>query len=222
MSKSKKPASFTSNPISKIIETIATTTHEPDDILGSLIDHLCVNQASLHQIDIVDRIADNTANGEEVDRFASRLKDDKGLQQQVEERLEMYYSRSRYDRSIQLRLTLFRLSYCAELRWKPKENLFLDSVESATRECAAARKSRQGQTPKTAAVQADRNPQERGGQPGRSPSKGAGPSRGCGGATEEEDAARGGGGGGATKEGDAAGGGGMTRRGGGIGGSAAT
>jgi hypothetical protein len=200
MSKSKKPASFTSNPTSKIIETIAATTHEPDDILGQLIDHLCVTQALLHQIDIVDRIADNTANGEEVDRFASRLKDDKRLQQQVEERLEMYYSRSRYDRSIQLRLTLFRLSYCAELRWKPKENLFLDSIESATRECAAGRESRQGQTPKTAAVQAGRDLQERGGQPGGSSSKGAGPARG---------------GGGATKEGDAAGGGG-------VGGSAAT
>jgi hypothetical protein len=207
MTKSKKSASFTSNPSSKIVDTIITTTHEPGDILGKLIDHLGVTQALPHQIDIVDRIADNTANGEEVDRFASRLKDDQGLQQQVEERLEMYYSRSRYDRSIQLRLTLFRLSYCAELGWKTKETLFLDEIESAATECAAARKSRRGQTPKTAAVQADRDPQERGGQPGRSSTRGAGPARG---------------GGGATKEGDAAGGGGMTRRGGGAGGSAAT
>jgi hypothetical protein len=177
-------------------------------MMGRAIDHLYVTQALPHQIDIVDRIADNTANGEEVEIFASRLKDDKGLQQRVEERLGIYYSRSRYDRSIQLRLTLFRLSYYAELAWKPKEVLLLDSTESAVRECATARKSRQGRTPKTAAVQADRDPQEGGGQPGRSSARGAGPARG---------------GGGATKEGDTAGAGGegITRRGGGVGGSAA-
>ena len=120
----------------------------------------------------MDAIADNTASTDQQHEFESRLKNERAFAQKVEERLEVYYSLARYDRSIQLRLTMFRLSYYTD----PKEALILDHGDGKTmKECGLAIQSRQGQTPKKLAVKADRDSQGRGHQVGKSAAGGTRP-----------------------------------------------
>ncbi|KAF7512480.1 hypothetical protein GJ744_001415 [Endocarpon pusillum] len=147
---------------------------EVDSMTAALFTYLQTKETSPNQIDLVDAIADNTASTDQQHEFESRLKNERPFAQKVEERLEIYYSLARYDRSIQLRLTMFRLSYYTELKWGPKEVLLLDHGDWQTaKDCGLAIQSRRGQTPKKQAVKPDRNSQGRGDQAGKSAAGGA-------------------------------------------------
>ncbi|ERF74646.1 hypothetical protein EPUS_00776 [Endocarpon pusillum Z07020] len=138
------------------------------------------------QVDIVDRVADNTADENEVREFASRMDLERGFKEMVNGRLQLYFARSRYDRSIQLRITMFRLSLLTDLIWKPKELLLLHCDAVTLAECQTASMSRWGQTPEAVAVEAAWHPHEGGGQAGRSQARGA-EAAGTGGAIAKED-----------------------------------
>lgn len=142
-------------------------------------------QDSLTQIDIIDRVADNTADENEVREFASRMDLERGFKQRVKGRLQLYSERSRYDRSIQLRITMFRLSLLTDLIWNPKELLLLRWDSATLVECQNASMSRWGQTPEAVAVEAAWQPHEGGGHAGRTQARGA-EAAGTGGAIAKE------------------------------------
>ena len=87
--------------------------------------------------DLIDKVADNLTSFREHTQFQGELSKAAFLVQ-VNDRMSDYHSHAMYDRSIQLRLALFRDGVFKELRWTAQEVDFIEGHDDLLKDCAEA------------------------------------------------------------------------------------